>query len=102
MAGSRRRTFLGGGDLQRGQHRAGGGGGSLGRDEGAGRAGQVLADGGPGAAGTGPDEAHQQQGQSAEEHMGADALFGGGARSRAQLRMGRQVPPAPLPCSTCW
>src|SRR3954447_22570640 len=76
--------------------------GSLVRDDSAGRAGQVLANGGPGAYGTGLDEAHQGQGQPAEQHVGADALFAavvdGGRSSRWAVRSRRPR----STCSTCW
>jgi len=69
--------------------------GLLVRDKGAGRAGQVLADCGPGAADTGPDEAHQQ-GPANRGARGRGCSVRGGGRSRAQLQVGRQGPPAPL------
>jgi hypothetical protein len=103
VAGSRRRAFLGGvissaASIARAVVVVD----SLVRDESAGRAGQVLADGGPGAAGTGPDEAHQQQGQPAEQHVGADALFAAVIdRARSSEWAVRSRQPRST-CSSCW
>src|SRR4051812_39792469 len=70
-------------DVDGGEDGPGSGGGLAGLGEGAGGAGedanvqilQVLANGGPGAAGAGLDDAHQQQGEPAEQDVGADAVF---------------------------